>query len=72
MRERVKGMRKAFTQSLQSLGLDFDFSHITAQNGMFSYSGLSKDTVIWLREHKSISQIPYNRLHLIAMSLQIF
>ncbi len=68
MRERVKGMRKAFTQSLQSLGLDFDFSHITAQNGMFSYSGLSKDTVIWLREHKSIYALESGRICIAAIN----
>ena len=43
MRERIKAMRVALVAKLQAAGVTQDLSYITAQKGMFSYSGLSKD-----------------------------
>jgi aromatic-amino-acid transaminase len=68
MRERLKRMRASFTQNLKSLNLDFDFSHIATQNGMFSYSGLSKDVIIWLRENKSIYALESGRICVAAIN----
>ena len=70
MRVRMKGVRVKFTAALQSLGLDFDFSHIALQNGMFSYSGLSKEVVIWLREQKNIYALESGRICVAAINDQ--
>jgi aspartate aminotransferase len=49
MRQRIQRMRLLFVNTLQE-GADRDFSFIIKQNGMFSFSGLTKEQVLRLRE----------------------
>ena len=49
MRVRIKTMRKKFVEGLKAAGVQRDFSFITDQIGMFSYSGLTKDQMVRLR-----------------------
>jgi aspartate/tyrosine/aromatic aminotransferase len=43
MAERIKSMRQLLFNALKRLGTPGDWSHITSQIGMFSYTGLSKE-----------------------------
>ncbi|MES2186924.1 MAG: amino acid aminotransferase [Pseudomonadota bacterium] len=49
MRVRIKAMRQKFVEGLKAAGVQRDFSFITDQIGMFSYSGLTKDQMVRLR-----------------------
>ncbi|MBP8874593.1 MAG: aspartate/tyrosine/aromatic aminotransferase, partial [Polaromonas sp.] len=49
MRVRIKAMRSAFVEKLKAVGVKQDMSFIITQIGMFSYSGLSKDQMVRLR-----------------------
>ena len=49
MRVRIKEMRQKLVIGLKAAGVQRDMSFITQQIGMFSYSGLSKDQMIRLR-----------------------
>ena len=50
MRERINGMRQTLVEGLQRHGASQDFSFITRQKGMFSFSGLDQKQVERLRE----------------------
>ena len=50
MREHIRTMRVRFVEELKARGVEQDFSFILRQSGMFSYSGLTKDVVLKLRE----------------------
>ena len=54
MCDRINGMRKLFVDTLAAKGVARDFSFLTRQKGMFSYSGLSKDQVQTLREKHAV------------------
>ncbi len=61
MRERMHRMRLLLAQKLKDAGAgDFDF--ITAQNGMFSFSGLSKEQVEKLRSEYGIYIVGSGRM----------
>ena len=49
MRQRIKQMRTLLADKLKASGVTQDFSFITRQRGMFSYSGLSKAQMERLR-----------------------
>ena len=49
MRVRIKAMRQKLVDGLKAAGVTKDMSFITTQIGMFSYSGLSKDQMVRLR-----------------------
>ncbi len=49
MRVRIKAMRQKLVDGLKAAGIEQDMSFITTQIGMFSYSGLSKDQMVRLR-----------------------
>ena len=49
MRSRIKTMRQMLQDGLATAGVKQDMSFITRQIGMFSYSGLSKDQMVRLR-----------------------
>ncbi len=68
MRERIKAMRVALVDGLAERGVDGDFSFITRQRGMFSFSGLSDQTVAWLRENKSIYVVGGGRINLAGLT----
>ena len=68
MRVRIKEMRKALVEKLKARvpGRDFDF--VIEQRGMFSYSGLTKDQVMRLREEFSIYAIDTGRICVAALN----
>lgn len=68
MRERIKAMRTALVDGLAARGVEGDFSFIKAQRGMFSFSGLSDETVAWLRENKSIYIVKGGRINLAGLT----
>lgn len=68
MRDRIKQMRTLFVKTLADKGVKQDFSFITRQNGMFSYTGLSKDIVHRLRNEYSLYIVDSGRICLAAMN----
>lgn len=68
MRDRIKAMRSALVEGLVSRGVDQDFSFITEQRGMFSFSGLSDEVVTWLRAEKSIYVVGGGRINLAGLT----
>ena len=68
MRERISSMRKALAEGLNAGGSAVDFSFMYKQNGMFSYSGLSKDAVDRLREEFAIYMPTNGRLNVAGLS----
>ena len=68
MRERIKAMRSALVAGLAQRGIKEDFSYITRQRGMFSFSGLSDDMVQWLRTNKSIYVVGGGRINLAGLT----
>ncbi len=68
MRERISGMRKALAEGLNAGGSSVDFSFMYRQNGMFSYSGLSKAAVDQLREEYAIYMPTNGRLNVAGLS----
>lgn len=68
MRTRIRLMREALAKELSSLKKDMDFSYITLQNGLFSYSGLTKEQVLALREKHAIYAIDTGRICVAALN----
>jgi aromatic-amino-acid transaminase len=68
MRLRIQEMRKLFTEKLREVIPDRDFSFIMKQRGMFSYSGLSREAVVALREQFAIYAIESGRICVAAMN----
>ena len=68
MRDRIVAMRTALVDGLEKRGVDQDFSFITEQRGMFSFSGLSDEIVMWLRENKAIYVVGGGRINLAGLT----
>ncbi len=68
MRDRIKAMRAALVDGLSARGVKGDFSYITRQRGMFSFSGLSDEIVAWLRSNKSIYVVGGGRINLAGLT----
>ncbi|AIR71629.1 amino acid aminotransferase [Dickeya fangzhongdai] len=68
MRERIQRMRHLFVSTLQEKGANQDFSFIINQNGMFSFSGLSKDQVLRLRDEFGIYAVNSGRINVAGMT----
>ena len=68
IRERIRRMRKLFVKTLKAKGVQRDFSFITKQNGMFSFSGLTKDQVNQLREKYSVYIVGSGRINVAGMT----
>ncbi len=68
MRDRINGMRELFVKTLAEMGVDRDFSFITTQRGMFSFSGLNKDQVAELRQKHSIYIVGSGRINVAGMT----
>lgn len=68
MRERIKAMREALVLGLTTRGVKEDFSYITSQRGMFSFSGLSDSIVEWLRDNKAIYVVGGGRINLAGLT----
>jgi aromatic-amino-acid transaminase len=68
MRLRIKEMRRALREKLEAAGLKQDFSFITDQKGMFSYTGLSKDQMHRLRNEFGIYGVDSGRICVAALN----
>jgi aromatic-amino-acid transaminase len=68
MRDRIKAMRHALVAKLTAAGVQGDLSYITAQVGMFSYSGLSKDQMQRLRSEFGIYGVDSGRICVAAIN----
>ena len=68
MRVRIKQMRVALVEKLKAAGVKQDMSFITDQIGMFSYSGLSKDQMVRLREEFSVYGTDTGRMCVAALN----
>jgi len=68
MRNRINGMRQAFADRMAASGVERDFGYITAQRGMFSYSGLTKDQVQTLKEEHAIYIVGSGRINVAGMT----
>ena len=62
MRDRIHEMRKLFVEKLKSHGVNRDFSSMTRQNGMFSFSGLDKAQVARLKEEFAVYIVGSGRI----------
>lgn len=62
MRDRIKEMRELFVAKLSALGVKADFSFISQQYGMFSFSGLTKEQVARLKEEFGIYIVGSGRI----------
>ena len=70
MRVRNKEMRVALRVKLEAAGLKQDFSFITRQKGMFSYSGLNKPQMERLRNEFGIYGVDSGRICVAALNTQ--
>ncbi len=68
MRERIKQMRTALVEKLRQRAPKSDFGFVTAQRGMFSYSGLTRDQVVRLREEFAVYAIESGRICVAALN----
>ncbi|MCX8650399.1 aspartate/tyrosine/aromatic aminotransferase [Gilliamella sp. B2776] len=69
MRQRIHRMRQLFVKTLQDKGANQDFSFIAKQNGMFSFSGLSEEQVIKLRNDYGIYIVNSGRINIAGMTI---
>lgn len=69
MRQRIHRMRQLFVKTLQEKGVKRDFSFITKQNGMFSFSGLTEEQVLTLRNDYGIYIVNSGRINVAGMTL---
>ncbi len=68
MRVRIKAMRQKLVDGLQAAGIRQDMSFITAQIGMFSYSGLTKDQMVRLRNEFGVYGTDTGRMCVAALN----
>lgn len=68
MRVRIAEMRKAFVVGLKEAGATRDYSFITRQKGMFSFSGLNKDQVEKLKAEHAIYIVGSGRINVAGMT----
>ena len=68
MRVRIKEMRVALQAKLAASGIQQDMSFITTQQGMFSYSGLTKAQMTRLRDEFGIYGVDSGRICVAALN----
>jgi aromatic-amino-acid transaminase len=68
MRDRIRAMRQGLVEKLAARGVNQDFSFVTRQRGMFSYSGLTAAQVDRLREEFGIYAVSTGRICLAALN----
>ncbi len=70
MRQRIRQMRQLFVHTLREKGIQQDFSFIAKQNGMFSFSGLSQQQILHLRNEFAIYAMNSGRINVAGMTLE--
>lgn len=68
MRDRIRAMRTGLVDAIAAQGVSQDFSFITAQRGMFSYTGLSAAQVERLKTEFGIYAVSTGRICLAALN----
>lgn len=68
MRQRIAEMRTLFVDSLKAEGVEQDFSFISRQNGMFSFSGLNKQQVARLKDEFAIYIVGSGRISVAGLT----
>ena len=68
VRSRIQEMRRQFVDGLHALGVDRDFSCLVDQNGMFSFTGLTKEQVHRLRNEHSIYIVDSGRMNMAGLT----
>ena len=68
IRRRIAEMRELFAATLKAKGVDQDFSFMTSQYGMFSFSGLKPDQVKTLKEKHSTYIVGSGRINVAGMT----
>ncbi|MHC4995219.1 MAG: amino acid aminotransferase [Planctomycetota bacterium] len=68
MRDRINGMRELMVKTLAAKGVDRDMGFITAQKGMFSFSGLNKEQVQKLRDDYAIYIVGSGRINVAGLT----
>ncbi|MCU0858625.1 MAG: aspartate/tyrosine/aromatic aminotransferase [Pontiellaceae bacterium] len=68
MRDRIAQARAALAEGLTQRGVPMDCSFMTRQKGMFSFSGLSKDQVSFLRQEKAIYIVGSGRINVAGLT----
>lgn len=68
MRDRIRTMRTGLVEKLRAHGVKQDFSFVTRQRGMFSYTGLSVAQVDRLRTEFGIYAVSTGRICLAALN----
>lgn len=67
MRDRIKAMRHRLVAGLEAAGVD-DMGFIATQVGMFSYSGLTRDQMVALREKHGVYGTDKGRICVAALN----
>ncbi|MBL8393607.1 MAG: aspartate/tyrosine/aromatic aminotransferase [Candidatus Accumulibacter sp.] len=68
MRQRIRSMRVSLLDRLQAKAVGVDFSFVTRQRGMFSYTGLNVAQVDRLRDEFGIYAVSSGRICLAALN----
>ena len=68
MRVRIKDMRQKLVEGLKAAGVQRDMGFITQQIGMFSYSGLSKEKMVRLRNEFGVYGTDTGRMCVAALN----
>lgn len=68
MRDRIKAMRAALVEGLKAAGVEQDMGYITDQVGMFSFSGLTKDQMVRLRNEFGVYGTDTGRICVAALN----
>ncbi len=68
MRGRIQGIRESLVAQLQAAGASIDMGFIARQRGMFSYSGLTKQQMIRLREEFAVYGTDAGRICVAALN----
>jgi aspartate/tyrosine/aromatic aminotransferase len=70
MRNRINGMRELLVKTLKAKGVPGDYSFITRQRGMFSFSGLTPEQVEALKQKHAIYIVGSGRINVAGITDQ--
>lgn len=70
MRDRINGTRELFVKTLKAKGVPGDYSFITRQRGMFSFSGLTPPQVEQLKQKYAIYIVSSGRINVAGITDQ--
>lgn len=66
IRNRIVTIRTNFAAAMQARGFDFEF--VTRQTGMFSFTGLTKEQVLRLRDEFAIYMVTNGRMNVLGIN----